>query len=412
MVHAPIWAQGAFGVGGLAAPAPRRGTAASDSLASPALDFDTAPILVFWETTRACLLACRHCRAEAVGRPLPGQLSSEEGRALIRDLAGFGPRPPVLVLTGGDALMRPDLFDLVAYARSLGIPIGLAPSVTPLLTPEVLERLRGLEVKSVSISLDGASAATHEEIRQVPGHFDVTLAALELLVGEGFRVQVNTAVMRDNMEELADVAALVKALGVTVWEVFFLIRLGRATGVEELTPEENEDVAHFLFDASRHGLTVRTVEAPFFRRVVAWRTAMGTAVDAAEAFSLGLLYRRLATRLRERIGEPGGTARAQSVGTRDGKGLIFVSHDGQVYPAGFLPLSLGNVRERSIVDMYRHHPLLRAIRRSEFSGRCGVCEYRDVCGGSRARAYAASGDPLGEDPACPYVPAGDSSAQR
>lgn len=376
-------------------------------LASAVMDFDTGPILVFWETTRACLLACRHCRAEAVERPLPGQLSTEEGLTLIRDLAGFGPRPPVLILTGGDALMRPDLFELAAFARSLGIPIGLAPSVTPLLTKEVLKRLKALEVRSVSISLDGASAATHEEIRQVPGHFDVTLAALELLVGEGFRVQVNTAVMQDNVEELADVAALVRALGVTVWEVFFLIRVGRATGVEELTPEENEDVAHFLFDASRYGLTVRTVEAPFFRRVVAWRTAVGMTMDPSEAFSLGPLYRRLATRLRERLGEPGDIAHARSAGTRDGKGLVFVSHDGHVYPAGFLPLSLGNVRERSIVDIYRHHPLLRAIRRAEFSGRCSTCEYRDLCGGSRARAYAASGDPLGEDPGCPYLPARD-----
>ncbi len=375
--------------------------------ASAVTDFDTGPILVFWETTRACLLACRHCRAEAVERPLPGQLSTEEGLALIGDLAGFGPRPPVLILTGGDALMRPDLLELAAFARSLGIPIGLAPSVTPLLTKEVLKRLRALEVRSVSISLDGASAATHEEIRQVPGHLDVTLAALELLVGEGFRVQVNTAVMRDNVEELADVAALVKALGVTVWEVFFLIRVGRATGVEELTPEENEDVAHFLFDASRYGLTVRTVEAPFFRRVVAWRMAVGMAVDPAEAFSLGPLYRCLSARLRERLGEPADIARARSAGTRDGKGLVFVSHDGHVYPAGFLPLSLGNVRERSIVDIYRHHPLLRAIRRAEFSGRCSTCEYRDLCGGSRARAFAACGDPLGEDPGCPYLPAGD-----
>jgi radical SAM protein len=368
------------------------------------MDFDAAPILVFWETTRACLLACRHCRAEAVERPLPGQLSTEEGLAFIRDLTRFGPRPPVLILTGGDALMRPDLFDLAGYARSLGIPIGLAPSVTPLLTPTVLEQLKRLEVKSVSISLDGATAPTHEGIRRVPGHFEQTLAALDLLVREGFAVQVNTAVMRDNVEELADAAALLRSLGVGVWEVFFLVKVGRGIGVEELTPEDNEDVAHFLFEASRYGLTVRTVEAPFFRRVVAWRTEAGTEVDAAEAFSLGPLYRRLAARLRERLGEPEGAARAQSAGTRDGKGIVFVAHDGDVYPAGFLPLPLGNVRERSVVDIYRNHPLLRAIREARFAGRCGICEHRDLCGGSRARAFAASGDPLGQDPACPYVP--------
>ena len=369
------------------------------------MDFNTAPILVFWETTRACLLSCRHCRAEAMDRPLPGQLSTEDGLAFIRDLTGFGPRPPVLILTGGDALMRPDLFDLAAFARSLRIPVGLAPSVTPLLTAEVVERLKGLEMKSVSISLDGATAATHEGIRQVPGHFDRTLAALDLLAGQGFTVQVNTAVMRDNVEELADVAALLRALQVGIWEIFFLVKVGRGTAVEELSPAENEDVAHFLFDAARYGLTVRTVEAPFFRRVVSWRTEAGAEVDAAEAFSLGLLYRRLAARLRERLGEPKGPTRAQSVGTRDGKGIVFVAHDGDVYPAGFLPFPLGNVREQSVVDIYRSHPLLRAIRAARFTGRCGTCEYRDVCGGSRARAYAASGDPLGEDPGCLYVPA-------
>lgn len=369
------------------------------------VDLDRAPILVFWETTRACLLACRHCRAEAIDRPLPGQLSTEEGAALLRDLARFGQRPPVLVLTGGDPLMRADLFDLIGLARSLGIPVALAPSVSPVLAPVLATRLRELDVRSVSISLDGATAPTHEGIRQVPGHLLRTVVALDLLVREGFTVQVNTAVMRENAAELADIAVLLRTLGVSVWEVFFLVKVGRGASVEELSPPECEDVAHFLVDASRYGLTVRTVEAPFFRRVAAWRRE-AEPHDPVARFSLGPLYRQLVARLRERLGEPDGPPRAQSAGTRDGKGIVFVAHDGHVYPAGFLPVSLGNVRERSIVDIYRHHPLLRAIREARFAGRCGVCEYRDLCGGSRARAYAASGDPLGEDPACPYVPAG------
>jgi AdoMet-dependent heme synthase len=165
-------------------------------------------------------------------------------------------------------------------------------------------------------------------------------------------------------------------------------------------------MAHFLFEATRYGLTLRTVEAPFFRRVVVRRRTAGAEADPAEAFCLGPLYRRLAGRLRERLGEPDGVGLAQSVGTRDGSGILFVSHDGNVYPSGFLPLSLGNVRDRSVVDIYRNHPLLRAIRGAEFIGRCGACDLKDVCGGSRARAFAASGDPLGEDPACAYVPPG------
>ncbi len=369
-----------------------------------AMDLDASPILVFWETTRACLLACRHCRAEAIDRRLPGELTTREGIALIRDLTGFGQRPPVLILTGGDVLMRPDLLELLERARSLGVPVGLAPSVTPLFTEEIPAKMKRYGVKSVSISLDGATASTHDRIRQVPGHFKQTLAVVDLLLREGFTVQVNTAVMRDNVEELADIAALLLSAGVSIWEVFFLVRVGRGVGVEEVTAAEGEDVAHFLFDVSRHEIVVRIVEAPFFRRVVAWRNAGGLEIDPAEQFSLGPLYRRLADRLRELRGHTTASSRAQSLGTRDGKGIVFVAHDGHIYPAGFLPVSLGNVREQSIVDIYRDHPLLRAIRKAEFTGRCGICEFKEVCGGSRARAYAASGDPLGEDPACSYEP--------
>jgi len=367
------------------------------------VDFDRAPILLFWETTRACQLACRHCRASAIREPLPGELSRDEAEAFLRDLGRFGPRPPVLIVTGGDPLMRADIFDLVESARSVPMPVALAPSATPLVTEEAARRLRHLGVTTVSISLDGARAETHEGIRQVPGHFDRTLETLELLGRAGFNVQVNTTVMRDNVEELADVAQLLQTLGAHAWEVFFLVKVGRGEDVGELDPAACEDLAHFLFDVSCHGLVVRTVEAPFFRRVAAWRREAGP-VDPAQAFSLGPLYERLAARLRALLGEASSPPRAHTVGTRDGKGILFVSCTGDVYPAGFLPLTLGNVREHSVVDLYRSHPLLQAIRRAEFTGRCGVCEFKDLCGGSRSRAYASSGDPLGEDPACAYVP--------
>jgi radical SAM protein len=367
------------------------------------MDLDRSPLLVFWETTRACRLACRHCRAEAQLTPLAGELSTEEGRRLIGDLTGFGSRAPVLVLTGGDVLLRSDVFDLVAWARREGLPVALAPSVTPLLSTKTLVRMRDLGVTSVSISLDGATAATHEGIRGIPGHFDQTLAALTSLVELGFRVQVNTAVMAGNVEELADIAAIVQASGARSWEVFLLVKVGRGRAVGELSPQDDEDVAHLLVDASGYGFAVRTVEAPFFRRVASWRKQAGTDADPAERFGLGPLYRRLAARLRGRLGPPG-PARTVTAGTRDGKGILFIAHDGQVFPAGFLPLALGNARERSVVDIYRHHPLLRSIRRAAFTGRCGSCEFRDLCGGSRARAYAAAGDPLGEDPACAYLP--------
>ncbi|MBI4728094.1 MAG: TIGR04053 family radical SAM/SPASM domain-containing protein [Acidobacteria bacterium] len=368
------------------------------------MDLDRVPVLVFWETTRACPLACKHCRASAIHEPLPGELSTEEGLRFVQDVAGFGERPPALILTGGDPLARRDLLVLAARARSLGIPIGFAPSVSPSLYDGRLARLKEMGVKTVSISLDGARAETHDGVRGIPGHFGETLEALRRLVSDGFTVQVNTTVMRDNVEELADVAALLAGIGVHIWEVFFLIHVGRGSEVLETTPAENEDVCHFLYDASQHGFIVRTVEAPFFRRVAAWRREEPGA-DPASRFGLGPLYRRLAARLCEHLGEPVERPRAQTMGTRDGKGIVFVGYNGDVYPAGFLPLTLGNVRDTGIVDIYRDHPTLRAIRSAAFSGRCGVCEFRDLCGGSRARAFAAFGDPLAEDPACGYVPA-------
>ncbi len=373
------------------------------------VNFDQAPILLFWETTKACNLACRHCRAEAIDRAQPGQLTTEQGMRLIDDLHAFTPRHPVIIFTGGDPFMRDDLFDLAAHARSYGMPIGFAPSVTPLLTRDIAKRMLAVDSKTVSISLDGADAATHEGVRQVEGHFAKTEEAVRMLVDEGHTVQINTTIMRRNVEQLADIAALVSGWGAHIWEVFYLIRVGRGSELDELTPEENEDVTHFLYDASRYGFIVRTVEGPFFRRVVAQRRELGEDADPVAAFGLGPLYQRLTARLRELVGEPG-KSKAQSVGTRDGKGILFVSHDGDVYPAGFLPYRLGNAMTENIVELYRGHPLLKSIRATEFGGRCGVCEYADTCGGSRARAFAAFGDALGEDPACGYQPAAFATA--
>ena len=362
-----------------------------------AVDFGQRPMLVFWETTRACLLACRHCRASATTQAPPGELSHAVGLGLIDQVAGFGRPYPILVLTGGDCLLRPDLFDLVDYAVSLGVPVCLSPSVTPLLTAGMIDRIAGSGAKAVSISLDGARAATHDDVRGISGHFDRTVQALRALVSAGVTVQVNTTVMRANVAELADIAGIVAQTGSHMWEVFFLVHVGRGAAAGAVSPEEHEDVCHFLYDASRHGFVVRTVEAPFFRRVAALRRSGGPPSDSAR-------YDGLTRRLDDLLGPPARPPRAHSAPTRDGKGIIFVAHDGEVYPAGFLPLALGNIRSRPLHDIYRHDKLLQAIRAAQFTGRCGRCAYADLCGGSRARAYAASGDPLGEDPACPFQP--------
>ena len=370
------------------------------------LDLDSRPILVFWESTRACGLACRHCRASAIAEPLPGELTEAEAQAFVDSLAGFGTPRPVLIATGGDVLERRDLDALLGRAAGLKVPVALAPSVTPLLTDERCATLHRAGIKIASISLDGATAATHEGVRGVAHHFEATLAAIRRLRRNGITVQVNTVVMRDTVDELPAIARLLTEAGASIWELFFLIRVGRGSALGELSPAENEAVCHFLYDASRYGFVVRTVEAPFFRRVVARREELPAATEAevVARFGLGPLYGRLAAGLHSELGAPTSASRAQTKGTRDGKGILFVGHDGEIQPSGFLPLALGNVRRDDIVQVYRDHPLLRSIRAAEFSGRCGRCSYRELCGGSRARAYASSGDPLGEDPACGYSP--------
>lgn len=377
-------------------------TAISNGARSP-VDFSERPMLVFWETTRACPLACRHCRASAQPRALPGELGPAEGYRLIDQVAGFGRPHPILVLTGGDCLLRPDLFGLIGHAQSAAIPVALSPSVSPLLDRRMIGRIAASGVKAVSVSLDGASPGTHDRVRGIPGHFGSTVQAIRALVDAGLPVQVNTTVMGANAGELARIAALLEHLSVHAWEVFFLVQTGRGSAEGAVTPAEHDDICHFLYDASQYGFVVRTVEAPFFRRVVAARRAGGAPPQRP-------LYTALSGELAKLLGTGARRPRAHTAATRDGKGIIFIGHNGDVFPAGFLPLALGNVRHQPLARIYRENPLLTAIRAARFGGRCGYCPYADLCGGSRARAYAATSDPLAEDPACPFEP--DQAAPR
>jgi radical SAM protein len=357
---------------------------------------------------QAHALIMRNVRCLSFGRPpahayspanIAGELSTAEGKEFIDQVAGFGRPYPILVLTGGDCLLRPDIFELVDYAKGLGIPVALSPSVTPMLTPEMIQKIVDSGVKAVSISLDGSNAETHEGVRGIAGHFEKTVDAIRALSSAGLTVQINTTVMRANVGELAEIAQIVSDAGAHIWEVFFLVQVGRGEVTEAVSAEEHEDICNFLFDASQYGFIVRTVEAPFFRRIVNRRIAGEPAPDTE-------LYRTISTQLVDLMGPATSRLRAHTTATRDGKGIVFIAYDGEVYPAGFLPHGLGNIRTKSIAEIYRDNPLLVQIRASNFSGRCGYCEYADLCGGSRARAYAATGDALGEDPACLYIPEG------
>ncbi len=347
--------------------------------------FDQAPRRVYWEVTRACDLACRHCRAEAAPLTDPGELTAEEGQRLLRALARFGEPLPHLVLTGGDPLKRADLFPLIDTARALGFPVAVAPSGTPLLTAGEIHRLEAAGVEAISLSLDGADAARHDGLRGVPGCFDRTLLAARACVAAGLPFQINTLVSEETLDQVPAIHRLVVDLGAVRWSLFFLVTVGRGTVLRPIAPEACERLFERLLDlAETGGPAITTTEAPHFRRVAMARTR----------------HRRVDR------GERPAHGAGHAAGIRDGNGIMFISNTGEVHPSGFLPLSAGNVKTSDPLALYRDSDLFRALRHADgFHGRCGRCEYRDTCGGSRARAWAATGDPLAEDPLCLYEPA-------
>jgi radical SAM protein with 4Fe4S-binding SPASM domain len=297
---------------------------------------------------------------------------------LLERVAAFGDPKPHVILTGGDPLERADLFDLVRHARSLGLGVSVSPSATPRLTPEVVRSFKTEGVEAISLSIDGSCSERHDGIRGVPGCFERTLDAGQAARGVGLPVQVNTLVSRETVDELPAIYELARWLGAARWSLFFLVSVGRGTVLVPIDPRRAEELLEWLADRPvGPGMpVVTTTEAPHYRRIALQR-------------------RRL----------PVASAGRSGFGVRDGNGVLFVSSTGDVSPSGFLPLSAGNVRESDVVELYRRSPLFEELRSVEgFHGRCGVCEYHGVCGGSRARAWTATGDVLDEDPLCTYLP--------
>lgn len=364
---------------------------------------------MIWEVTRACELACRHCRAEAIPSRDLGELATSEGVALVRDVAAFGTPPPLLVLTGGDPFLHPDLDELVRAAADLGLHVSVSPSGTPSVTRERLASLRAAGAASLSLSIDGSTPAVHDGFRGVAGVFGWTLAAARTARELGFRLQVNTTATPHDVWDLPAILALVRQLGAATWSVFFLVPTGRGAELPQLPPRAFEDVLNFLYDAER-AVSVKVTEAPHFRRVVAERLVLERrGIDPASILRLGETYRRLrelsTAALPDVDLDAPGPLRRPPLDVDPGRGFVFVSHTGDVQPSGFLPISAGNVRRRSLADIYRRSPLFEALRdRDRLSGRCGRCEYRRVCGGSRSRAFGITGDPLASEPWCSYEP--------
>lgn len=368
---------------------------------------DDRPFIVFWEVTRACGLACAHCRADSMPHRDPDELTTDEARRLIDDLAAPGAPRPILVLTGGDPFERDDLTELVEYATERGVHVALSPSVTPKLVDDRLATLRAAGASAVSLSLDGALPDTHDRLRGIEGTYRSTLEAAVMVREAGFRLQINTTVHAGNVDELPDLLALLVDQEVSLWSVFLLVPTGRGSMMRPLDAQRVEDLLHWLHDIGEL-VPVKTTEAPHFRRIAVQREAVERAgIPLDEAFPPGPLRRELRSRTTEVLGRrTTGRRRRPPLDVNAGRGVVFVDHVGRVHPSGFLPLDVGNVRVQSLSAIYRTSPVMRRLRDvASYTGRCARCEYRDVCGGSRSRSYAATGDPYGDDPACAHVPA-------
>jgi AdoMet-dependent heme synthase len=357
-------------------------------------DFAEAPFLVIWETTQACDLACKHCRAEAVPDRHPDELSTAEAKRLLDQVREFG--PIIFVFSGGDCLKRPDIVQLVEYGAGLGLRMAATPATTPRATPRLIRRLAGAGLARLAVSLDGADAATHDEFRRIPGSFEEGIRILRDSRHTGLSTQVNTVIARHNLDQAEDMARLVGEAGIVFWEVFFLVPMGRARPEDVASAREFEDVFHRLYDLSKHvPFDIKATAAPQYQRVVMQR-------KVAERRSGGAVDIDPLTDGRH-FSDSDGIGRARNV--NDGDGFLFVSHLGEIMPSGFLPIAAGNVRTHELGEVYRQAPIFQALRdRALLKGKCGVCEFLPVCGGSRARAHAMTGDWLEAEPFCAHVP--------
>ena len=356
-------------------------------------DFNQSPFTIAWEVTRACAFACVHCRADAQHRADPRELNTEESLHLIDRIKEFG--NPILIFTGGDPMMRKDLFELISYATQKGLRCSLTPTATALPTPERLERAREAGIRRIALSLDAPTAAAHDAFRQVPGSWERTMTILRNAQSAGLSAQVNTTVSTYNVNLLADMVPFIWEVGAVQWSVFFLVPTGRAQMEWMISPEEHERVFHWLYDLSRTApFDIKATAAPMYRRVAIERR------KAEQGNGTPVTFQGAGFQYADGLNRP-------TRGVNDGNGFLFISHVGEIQPSGFLPVTAGNVRTENVVDVYRHSKLFMDLRRPDLiKGRCGICEYRDVCGGQRGRAYGITGDYLETDPACAYIPRG------
>ena len=356
-----------------------------------AIDFNERPFIAIWEVTQACDLACVHCRASAQPDRHPMELSTDEGKRLIDQIAAL--QVPVFVLTGGDPIKRPDLFELIGHARSAGVRVSLTPSATPLLIRDIVIRLKEAGLARLAVSMDGAIAETHDAFRGMTGSFAQTLNAIRWANKIGLPIQINTTFSRRNIAEIDTIAALIESLNITLWSVFFLVPMGRGKLDDLLNADEFEQIFAKIYSLSKTvDFDIKTTEAQHYRRFILQQRVAERKAGAEISVT------------QDKAADAIGRAPR---GLNDGKGFVFISHTGEVFPSGFLPMSAGNIRQQGLNSLYRESALFRSLRdTSKLEGKCGACEFKEICGGSRARAFALTGNPNAEEPCCSYVPKG------
>jgi radical SAM protein len=361
-------------------------------------DYDKNPFIVIWELTRACQLHCLHCRAEAQHHRHPLELTLEEGKKMIDDI--YSMDNPMLVFTGGDPLERPDVFDIAEYAINKGVRVSMTPSATPNVTKEVMEKAKNIGLVRWAFSIDGHCAEVHDHFRGTNGSFDLTMKAINYLHTLDMPLQINTVISKYNYDYLEEMAEMVEKLGVVLWSVFFLVPTGRGKESDMISPAEHEKVFRWLYQLSKRvPFDIKTTAGQHYRRVVIQQKMRENKRmnDDDQIFYEDAL-------IEGKTGTIDGLGRAPK-GVNDGNGFVFISHTGDVYPSGLLPIKAGNIRQTPLPEVYRESEVFKNLRNpNKYKGKCGICEFNKVCGGSRSRAYNVTGDYMESEPYCVYIP--------
>ena len=339
--------------------------------------------LVAWEVTRTCNLACIHCRAAALDRPYENELTTAECFKLLDEIQTFA--SPIIILTGGEPLLRPDIFEIAAYGNQKGFRMTMAVNGT-ILSADKTRRMQDAGIQRISISLDGATAASHDAFRQVPGAFEGALRGVQYAREAGLDFQINTTITQRNLEELPAIQELTISLGAVAHHIFLLVPMGRGKDLAEqgINAEQYEETLHWFYEQrDRTPLQLKATCAPHYYRILRQRARSEGREVSFNTFGLDAMTR----------------------GCLGGVGFAFISHVGQVQPCGYLELNCGNIREQSFREIWENSTIFRDLRDfGKYRGKCGGCEYVKVCGGCRARAYESTGDYLAEEPLCLYRP--------